>query len=266
MDTSPLPSLFVSHGSPMLAIEDSATGRFLDHLGAVLPRPRAVIVASAHCIAPSPMVIATPAPATVHDFAGFPQPLYEIQYPTHGAPALAAQVAQELVEAGFEALTDSHAGIDHGVWVPLRRMYPQADIPVVAISVSPQRGAEWHYALGRALAPLRAEGVLVIGSGGFSHNLRELDWRHHDAPALPWVRAFTDALREKLLNGDIAGALDWHALPEAHRNHPTPEHLYPLYVALGAAGESAIATALHHDVEMGALAMDAFSFSGQLSA
>lgn len=133
-------------------------------------------------------------------------------------------------------------------------------IPVVALSVNPAQTAEWHYRLGRALAPLREQGVLVIGSGGFSHNLRELDWRHADAPLYPWVQAFTDALSGKLLAGDIEGALDWQSLPEALRNHPTTEHLYPLYVALGAGGADACATRMHHAVQMGGMATDAFAF------
>ncbi len=244
----------------MMALEDSPTGRFFDQLGASLPRPRAVVVASAHYIAQSPTLTATPAPKTIHDFGGFPRPLYEILYPAAGAPELAAQAARSLVAAGFDARIDDHSGIDHGTWVPLRRMYPQADIPVVALSVNPAQTAAWHYRLGRALAPLRDEGVLVIGSGGFSHNLRELDWQHDDAPAYPWVETFTAALRGKLLSGDVEGALDWQTLPEARRNHPTTEHLFPLYVALGAGGDSARATQLHSTVQMGGMAMDAFAF------
>ena len=260
MHATSLPALFLSHGSPMMALEDSPTARFLDELGNRLPKPRAVVVASAHFMARSPTVTSNLAPDTIHDFGGFPQALYEIQYPAPGAPALARDIATHLVTAGFEADVDEHTGIDHGTWVPLRRMYPQADVPVVALSVNPAQSAAWHYRLGLALAPLRAQGVLVIGSGGYSHNLRELDWRHANAPAYPWVQAFTDALSQKLLAGDLQGALDWEALPEARRNHPTTEHLYPLYVALGAGGEVARATHLHHAVQMGGMAMDAYAF------
>ncbi len=261
MDTpAALPAVFLSHGSPMLAIEDSPTGRFLDRLGELLPRPRAIIVASAHFMAPTTTVTATTAPRTIHDFGGFPAPLYEIRYPAQGLPALAGTVVELLRDAGIAAGQDDQHGIDHGVWVPLRRMYPQADIPVIALSVNPDGDAEAHYRIGRALAPLRADGVLVVGSGGFSHNLRALDWRHPDATEFPWVAAFTDALRTMLEAGDVAGALDWRALPEALRNHPTQEHLYPLYVALGAGGEGAHARLLHRDVEMAGLALDAFAF------
>jgi len=261
MDTPALlPSLFLSHGSPMLAIEDSATGRFLDRLGQALPTPRAVLVASAHFMSRTTTVTATPSPETIHDFGGFPAPLYEIQYPASGAPELAAQVLECLRDAGLTAQQNDRHGLDHGVWVPLRRMYPQADIPVLALSVDPHGSAEQHYQVGRALAPLRQHGVLIVGSGGFSHNLRELDWQHADAPAYPWVSAFTDALRTHLEAGDIAAALDWPSLPHALRNHPTQEHLYPLYVALGAGGENTHGRLLHRDVELGGLALDAFAF------
>lgn len=261
MHTTSLPSLFLSHGSPMMALEDSPTARFLDELGTSLPRPRAVVVASAHFMARVPTLTSNLAPETIHDFGGFPPPLYEIEYPAPGAPALAQEIAGHLASAGFEAHVDECTGIDHGTWVPLRRMYAQADVPVVALSVNPAQSAAWHYTLGLALAPLRAQGVLVIGSGGYSHNLRELDWRNADAPIYPWVEAFTEALSQKLLAGDLQGALDWEALPEARRNHPTTEHLYPLYVALGAGGETAHATRLHHAVQMGGMAMDAFAFN-----
>ncbi|NDK39286.1 dioxygenase [Pseudoxanthomonas gei] len=260
METKPLPSLFLSHGSPMMALEDSPTARFLDALGTSLPRPRAVVVASAHFMAREPTVTSNLAPETIHDFGGFPRPLYEIQYPAHGAPVLAGEIASRLIQAGFDARVDDRTGIDHGTWVPLRRMYPGADVPVVALSVNPSQSATWHYQLGRALAPLREDGVLVIGSGGYSHNLRELDWQNGDAPLYPWVEAFTDALSAKLLAGDLQGALDWLALPEARRNHPSTEHLYPLYIALGAGGPDAVATRLHHAVQMGGMAMDAFAF------
>lgn len=261
MDThTSLPALFLSHGSPMLALQDSATGRFLDGLGERLPRPRAVIVASAHFMARTTTVTATPSPETIHDFGGFPAPLYQLQYPASGAPALAEQVLSLLAQAGVPAQQDDQHGLDHGVWVPLRRMYPQADIPVVALSVNPHGSAAEHLAVGRALAPLRQQGVLIVGSGGFSHNLRALDWQHADAAAFSWVSVFTDALRAKLEAGDVDGVVDWSSLPEALRNHPTQEHLYPLHVALGAGGEGARGTLLHRDVEMGGLALDAFAF------
>lgn len=244
----------------MMALEDSPTAQFLDRLGTTLPKPRAIVVASAHFMTAAPTVTTNLAPETIHDFSGFPKPLYAIRYTAHGAPDLAAEIVARLTAGGFDARTDELTGIDHGTWVPLLRMYPQADIPVVSLSINPAETAAWHYRLGRALAPVREQGVLVIGSGGYSHNLRELDWQQADSPPYPWVRAFTDALSAKLLSRDMESALDWQSLPEARRNHPTTEHLYPLYVAMGAGGEGAQATRLHRAVQMGGMAMDAFAF------
>ena len=260
MPTSRLPALFVSHGSPMMALEDSPTTSFLDRFGNGLPRPRAVLVASAHFIAGRPTASGHPTPATVHDFGGFPEALYRIQDPAPGAPELARDVEGLLAQAGFGPALDEEIGMDHGTWVPLLRMYPGADVPVVALSVNPTQTASWHYRLGMCLAPLRGQGVLVIGSGGYSHNLGELAWKQADAPVYPWVQTFTDALSDKLLAGDVEAVLDWTTLPDARRNHPTTEHLYPLFVALGAGGPAARASRLHHAVQMGGMAMDAFAF------
>lgn len=246
----------------MLAIEDSAAGDFLDGLADLLPTPpKAIVVASAHYEAAGPLVGAALEPPTIHDFGGFPPILYQQRYPAKGAPEVAASMVAALRTAGFDAAADPRNGLDHGVWVPLLRAWPAAEIPVVPLSVDPGKDAAWHYRVGQALAPLRRQGVLVIGSGSFSHNLRELDRRGGDAPVSPWMRDFTDALRERLMAGNHAGALDWRALPEALRNHPTPEHLYPLYVALGAAQPSAKTQQLHRSVQYGALAMDAFAFA-----
>jgi len=256
-----LPTLFLSHGSPMLALEDSPAGRFLDELGQQLPWPRAIVIASAHFMTDRPMVGGHERPHTVHDFGGFPEPLYRIQYPAPGLPRLAEEIRDRLADAGLEArLRDNH-GLDHGVWVPLRRMYPQADIPVVPLSVMPHADAQRHYAVGQALASLRDEGVLVIGSGGFVHNLGDLDWADRDAPMPAWAAEFADWMRRRLVAHDLPALLDWQAqAPHAHRAHPTIEHLMPLFVALGAAGEAPTARGLHRSHEMGSLALDAFAF------
>lgn len=258
---SDFPSLFLSHGSPMLAVQDSPAGRFLDRLGNDLPRPRGIVVASAHFMAAHPNVGAAPSPVTVHDFGGFPRELYAIQYPVSGDPTLADRVAGLLADAGFASSIRPDHGIDHGVWVPLRRMYPQADIPVVPLSVNPAGDAAGHYAAGRALASLRDEGVLVIGSGGFVHNLGDLDWQHPDGPMPSWAAAFADWMRERLAARDIDALLDWEQrAPHARRAHPTVEHLMPLFVALGAAGDNASVRSLHRSHEFGSLALDAFAF------
>jgi 4,5-DOPA dioxygenase extradiol len=255
-----MPALFLSHGSPMLAIENSATGRFLDSLGDALPRPRAVLVASAHYLSATPQLGGHPAPATHHDFGGFPAPLYDIQYPAKGDPALAAAVAKRLADAGIAASIDPLQRLDHGVWVPLRRMYPRADIPVVPLSIQPGADAAWHYRLGQALAPLREAGVMIIGSGGYSHNLGALHWGEADAPMPDWAREFTDWVSERIERHDLDALLDWQLqAPHARQNHPTPEHFLPLFVALGAAGEDR-SLRLNHVHEMGSLALDAWRF------
>jgi 4,5-DOPA dioxygenase extradiol len=262
MDTSNrLPALFLSHGSPMLAIEDSPAGRFLDGLGGQLPRPKAVVVASAHFMADRPMLGGHPTPHTVHDFGGFPEPLYQLRYPAPGAPALAEELAARLADAGLPAKVRPGHGLDHGVWVPLRRMYPDAGIPVVPLSVQPHGNAAAHLAVGRALAPLRDEGVLVVGSGGFVHNLGDLDWKHKEAPLAPWAREFGDWMRAALASRDWPALLDWQRqAPHARHAHPTVEHLMPLFVALGAAGDSPAVRTLHRSHEFGSLALDAFAF------
>jgi 4,5-DOPA dioxygenase extradiol len=262
MDTSQrLPALFVSHGSPMLAIEDSPAGRFLDGLGDALPRPRAIVVASAHFMAAMPSVGAALQPATVHDFGGFPEPLYQIRYPVPGDPELAALITQHLADAGLSPTLRPHHGIDHGVWVPLRRMYPHADIPVVPLSVDPQRNAAHHFEVGRALAGLRDDGVLVIGSGGFVHNLGDLQWGDKDAPMPDWAAGFAEWMRGRLDTHDLDALLDWERqAPHARHAHPTVEHLMPLFVALGAGGSAADVRSLHRSHEFGSLALDAFAF------
>ncbi|GAB3360454.1 class III extradiol ring-cleavage dioxygenase [Lysobacter tyrosinilyticus] len=245
----------------MLAIQDSPAGRFLDELGRRLPRPRAIVVASAHFLADRPMLGGHPQPHTVHDFGGFPAPLYQIEYPASGAPEIAEAIASCLNSAGIATKIRSGHGLDHGVWVPLRRMYPQADVPVVPLSVNPAGDATQHQALGGVLADLRSEDVLVIGSGGFVHNLGDLDWQHPAAPLAPWAAEFSGWMHERLAAHNWPALLDWqNRAPHAHHAHPTTEHLMPLFVALGAAGEDPSVEVLHRSHELGTLALDAFAF------
>ncbi len=256
-----LPALFLSHGSPMLALQDSPAGRFLDRLGDALPTPRAIVVASAHYESAAPRLGADPAPATVHDFGGFPAALYQLRYAAPGDVSLARRIIELLDAAGIAANLDSDRGLDHGVWVPLRRMYPAAGIPVVPLSVSPRGGARAQFEIGRALEPLRDAGVLIVGSGGFVHNLHELAWGDPAATMPAWATDFAQWMRERLAAGDIDALLDWQRqAPNAHRAHPTVEHLMPLFVALGAGGEAAAVRVLHDSHEFGSLALDAFAF------
>jgi 4,5-DOPA dioxygenase extradiol len=253
-----LPSVFVSHGSPTLPFDDVPARDFLRDLGARLETPKAILVASAHWDTPAPALNAVARNATIHDFYGFPKPLYELRYEPPGAPAIAERAASLLAGAGLGASIDVERGLDHGAWVPLMLMYPAADIPVLQLSVQSRAGASHHLALGRALAPLRAEGVLILGSGGFVHNLSAIDW--NGGPEPEWSRAFADWTHQKLLARDETALAGYRMrAPHAAEAHPTEEHFMPLFVAYGAGGESALR--LHSSATFGSLRMDAYSFS-----
>ena len=247
-----LPAIFVSHGAPTLPFDDVPARDFLRGLGASLGRPRGIVVMSAHWETAAPVANAVAVNNTIHDFGGFPRQLYELQYPAPGDAALAAQVA------GLVGGTvDTARGLDHGAWVPLMLMYPGADIPVVQLSVQPQRDAAHTIALGRKLARLREDNVLVMGSGGFVHNLRQIAPPGSPEPA--WSREFSDWMHEKLMAGDEAALADWQTqAPHAAMAQPTPEHFLPLFFAAGAGGA---ATRLHTSNTFGSLRMDCYSFS-----
>lgn len=263
---STLPSLYISHGSPMTALQPGLTGQRLAELAAVLPRPQAIVVASAHWLSRQPQVGAAARPQTIHDFGGFPAPLYRMRYPAPGDPVLAERVAGLLAQAGLAPSIDPERGLDHGVWVPLHLLYPAADIPVVPVSIQPELaglnpGSAHQYALGRALAPLRDEGVLVIGSGSITHNLHDFASGYSDQRQAPYVKPFIDWIEHKLAAGDIDALLDYRRqAPFAERAHPTDEHLLPLFVALGAAGTDARAQRIDAGIDMGFLAMDIYRF------
>ncbi|MFS0757063.1 class III extradiol ring-cleavage dioxygenase [Noviherbaspirillum sp. 1P10PC] len=258
-----LPALFISHGSPMLAIEDSPARRFLLDLGNTLPRPKAIVVASAHWeTSGGPAVSLAPQPQTIHDFGGFPPALFAIQYPAPGAPGVAERVATLLEQGGQAVSRSPDRGLDHGAWVPLRLMYPQADIPVTQLSVLRGGTPAAHLALGTAISALRDEGVLVIGSGSLTHNLHEFRGQGIDAPVPGWVSEFGDWMQSMLAQNQRAALLDYRRqAPHAARNHPSEEHLMPLYVAMGAGGDSASVQRLHASYEYGVLAMDVYAFS-----
>jgi 4,5-DOPA dioxygenase extradiol len=257
-----LPTIFISHGSPMLALQDSPARRFLAGLGRSLPRPVAIAVVSAHWeTRGGPAVSLAMQPETIHDFGGFPQALFDLRYPAPGAPAIAERAAALLAQAGMPVGRSATRGLDHGAWVPLTLMYPQADIPVMQISIVHGASPAQHLQLGAALQQLRKEGVLVLASGSLTHNLGEIRGQGIDAPAPGWVTGFADWMRAKLAASDQDALLDYRQrAPMAAKNHPTDEHLLPLYVALGAAGPGATATLLHTSVEHGVLAMDAWAF------
>ncbi len=257
------PALFVSHGAPTLAITPSPAGTYLAALGAALAPPAAIIVISAHHVARGVDITVDAAPQTIHDFSGFPEALHQITYPAPGAPGLAAELSKMLGAAGFEARLQSGRGFDHGAWVPLRLMFPQAGIPVLQVSVDMAQTPHWHFRLGQALAPLLARNILIIGSGSITHNLGEFFHGGYDvdAPRPDWVDAFAGWIAQNLEAGKIDRVLDAvEAGPFGKRNHPSMDHILPLFVALGAGGPRALARQLHTSTSYGVLVMDAYGF------
>lgn len=253
-----LPSLFISHGSPMLALEPGASGPALARLAADLPRPKAIVVVSAHWESEELLVSGNLAPQTWHDFGGFPRELFAVQYPAPGQPALAAQIVERLIADGLNARIDTQRPFDHGAWVPLSLMYPHADIPVVQVSLPSRQGPALQTRVGRALAGLREEDVLLIGSGSITHNLGDLDWQATADRIEPWAQEFRDWIVQKLESDDQAALHDYRRqAPHAQRSHPSDEHLLPLYFARAAGGKFSI---VHQGFTMGALGMDIYRF------
>ncbi|MEJ8838558.1 dioxygenase family protein [Ramlibacter sp. AN1133] len=260
------PVLFVSHGAPTFALEPGRLGPQLVAAGATLPRPKAVLVVSPHWITRGVQVATTAAPATVHDFGGFDRALYRIQYPAPGHPELAARAVEVLRAAGWPAEADPQQGLDHGAWVPVRFLYPDADVPVFQVSLPATLDAQQAYALGRALAPLRDEGVLIVGSGSMTHNLYEFRMAG-DGHEAAYAREFADWVREAVEARDDHRLVDaLESAPHAQRAHPTAEHFLPLLVAAGAAaGESEVET-LEGGITYGVLSMDSYLFGARLTA
>lgn len=253
-----LPSLFISHGSPMLALQPGASGPALAVLAGSLPRPKAIVVVSAHWESRELLVTGHSRPETWHDFGGFPAALYAVQYPAPGEPELAVQVSEMLTAAGLPTRLDPQRPFDHGSWVPLSLMYPQADIPVIQVSMPSHLGPAMQIHVGEALAGLRGEGILLIGSGSITHNLGELDWHAGPETIEPWALAFRDWVVDRLRAGDDAALLDYRRqAPFAVRNHPSDEHLLPLFFARGAGDRFGI---VHQGFTLGALGMDIYRF------
>jgi len=258
-----LPVLFVSHGSPMVALEEDDYTRALRAWPGGIPRPAAIVVVSAHWQAPRPVRVATtPAPETIHDFYGFPPELYALRYGPPGAPGLATEIVERLCAAGVPAGADPGRGLDHGAWVPLRFLYPDADVPVVGVSLAAPARPRDLVALGQALAPLRASGVLIFGSGGIVHNLGRLDRRGDAAPVAGWAQAFDDWVRERLDGGDVDALVAYERLaPHASLAVPTSEHFDPLLVALGAAAGDTRVEDVYAGFRYGSLSMRSLALS-----
>ena len=256
----PLPSVFISHGSPMHALEAGPAGVAWGALGKRLGKPQAILIASAHWDTNVPMVTGSARPETIHDFSGFPEALYSIRYTAPGAPKVAARARALLNDAGFTAAIDGMRGLDHGAWAPLLYMYPQADVPVVQISLQPELGTRHHLQLGRALRALEEENVLVIGSGHMTHNLR--DWMRGAGEPQPYAQEFAEWVRERLDAHDLESLADYRVRsPHGARAHPTDEHFLPLFFALGAARDDYRPERVFTGIDAGVLSMDAYVFN-----
>jgi 4,5-DOPA dioxygenase extradiol len=264
------PALFLSHGSPMIALQPGAAGLFMQQLGRVLDarwgRPRAVLAISAHTTARQPVLLGAARHDTVHDFGGFPPELYALRYDAPGAPALAQQLASEL-----DLPLLPQGGLDHGIWTALRHVYPSADVPVLPLALPAQASPAQLFALGQALAPLRAQGVLVLGTGSITHNLRMVfgggGMAREDAAEIPESAAFRDWFAKRSVARDWPALLDYRRqAPHAALMHPTDEHLLPWYVAAGAGGEAHEPLRLHDSVTFGCLGMDAYAFGAEAPA
>ena len=258
---TPLPTLFLSHGSPMHAVQSGEAGRAWREIAARVPRPRAILMASAHWETSVPMLTGSERPQTIHDFGGFPDALYRIRYAAPGAPDLARRAVELLRVEGIAAGIDGSRGLDHGAWVPLLQMYPDADVPVVQLSLQTELGPQHHLRVGRALAPLANEGVLVIGSGHATHNLRDWMAQREGGQPMPYAQAFAQWLHDTLLKQDANELVAYRErAPGAVRAHPSEEHFLPIFVALGAAGEGATPEPVLRAFEGSALALDAYLF------
>ncbi|KRC30627.1 class III extradiol ring-cleavage dioxygenase [Acidovorax sp. Root217] len=262
LSSTQVPALFVSHGAPMFAIDAGTTGPALTQWGqglrAQFPGLRGVVIMSPHWMARSPQVMTGPQPATWHDFGGFPQALYQLQYPAPGSPALAQEVLGLLQAAGVAARGDAARPFDHGAWVPLMHLFPDADLPVVQVALPAGAGPAEVFALGAALRGLRSQGVLVVGSGSMTHNLSEFFGGVRE-PA-PYVLEFSRWIEDALARGDMQALLDYRSqAPHAARAHPTEDHFLPIFFALGAAGDDLQAQYLSREVMYSMLSMDAFA-------
>ncbi len=255
MNLQTLPGLFISHGSPMLALNPEQVGPALNRLSLNLPKPQAIVVMSAHWESQALEVSTAVRPETWHDFRGFPPELYEMRYPAPGDPQFAEEILHLLAEAHLTAHANSTRPRDHGVWMPLLHMYPEADIPVVEISLPMNMNADEIYKIGQALAPLREKQILLIGSGSITHNLRELSWNGDNNNVPEWASTFRNYVVNKLTHSDYDAVLDWSNIPFVQRNHPTIEHFAPLFFAMGTGTRFSV---IHSSFSMGALGMDMY--------
>ena len=256
---SKMPVLFVGHGSPMNAIEENEFAAGWRAVGKDLPKPKAILCVSAHWETKGTFVTAMEKPRTIHDFGGFPPELYEVQYPAPGNPLLASQTKETVRKAAVEL--DTNWGLDHGCWSVVRRMYPDADVPVLQLSMDYDRPPQWHYDLARDLAALRKKGVLIIGSGNMVHNLRRLNWEN-PASTYDWAEEMNVKFKHFVLNGEVKQLIDYPSLgTSAMLSVPTPEHFLPMLYALGLKEEKEQITFFNDKTVMGSISMTSFKIS-----
>jgi 4,5-DOPA dioxygenase extradiol len=269
MNTHPLPPVFVSHGSPMIALEPGAAGAFMTRLGpaidAAFGRPKAIVAVSAHTAARRPVLLAGARHEAIYDFGNFDPQLFTLRYDAPGAPEVAARVAALAATRGIDVLVHPDGGLDHGIWTALRYVYPAADVPVVPLAWVPSDDPARQFAFGEALAALADEGVLILGSGSITHNLRRVfagGLRGPvDKPEIPESAAFRAWMHDRAAERDWPRLFDYRRqAPHAADMHPTDEHLLPWYVAAGAGGRDAAPQRIHQSVTHGCLAMDAYAF------
>lgn len=255
-----MPTLFVSHGAPTFAIEPGQAGPLLQAVGECLPKPKAILVVSPHWITREIAITSSARPTTMHDFGGFPDDLYQLQYPAPGAPELAERVGMLLAEQGYRMSLDPRRGLDHGAWVPLRYLYPHCDVPVLQVAMPAWLDSHSAWQLGQALAPLAEEGVLIIGSGSLTHNLYEFRSGHDAEAEYAWE--FVHWARQAVIGHDQAALLDYlHQAPHARRAHPTPDHYLPLLVAAGAGTPGGEVQVIEGGMNHGVLSMESYLFS-----
>ena len=262
-----MPTVFISHGAPTIALETGLTGAAWARLGHNICRhfgqPNAIVVMSPHWIAHTQSVLSASSAPILHDFNGFPAPLYALDYPSQGDPNLAKNIQSMLLLQGFGCQLESERGLDHGAWVPLRSMFPHADIPVLQVSMPYPDNPEHYVQLGNILKPLTRQGVLIMGSGSMTHNLSEFKGQPVNTPADPYVEAFSTWVAQHLFAQDLLALLDYRDLaPFASRAHPSDDHLMPLFFAVGAA-DTLATSLLHSDVNYGILSMDCYAFGSQ---
>ena len=272
-----LPPLFVSHGSPMIALEPGTAGAFRKRLGPVIEqrfgRPRAILAVSAHTTTREPVLLGAARHEAIHDFGGFPQALFDMRYDAAGEPGLAREASGLLARAGIASHLVDDGGLDHGIWTPLVHMWPQADVPVVPLSLVPFAPPSAQFAVGEALAPLAEDGVLILGTGSITHNLRlafsrgRLDSTGEGQPETPESAAFRTWVHDRAVARDWPALFDYRRLaPHAALMHPTDEHWLPFYAPAGAGGRDAVPVRIHDSVTFGVLGMDAYAFGPEAAA